>query len=57
MRAGADYRPDLADQCAGRDVRAVYPMAYETFEEVIENLPRFIDDVYNSRHIPTVDWV
>jgi putative transposase len=29
-------------------VEAVYPMAYETFANVAENLPHFIDEVYNS---------
>ena len=32
-------------------VEAVYPMACETFAEVAENLPRFIDEVYNNRRL------
>jgi putative transposase len=32
-------------------VEAVYPMAYETVSEVAEDLPRFIEEVYNSRRL------
>lgn len=32
-------------------VEAVYPMAFETFADVAENLPRFIDQIYNPRRL------
>jgi putative transposase len=32
-------------------VEAVYPMAFETLDEVAEQLPRLIDDVYNQRRL------
>ena len=32
-------------------VEAVYPMAFETFADVVESLPRFMEAVYNSRRL------
>jgi putative transposase len=32
-------------------VEGIYPMAFETFADVVENLPRFIDCVYNTRRL------
>lgn len=32
-------------------VEAVYPMDFQTFDDVAEHLPHFIDDVYNKRRL------
>lgn len=32
-------------------VEAVYPMAFESFADVIESLPRFLEEVYNRRRL------
>jgi len=32
-------------------VEAAYPMAFETFEDVAEHLPHFIEEVYNKRRL------
>ncbi|WP_352753562.1 IS3 family transposase [Mesorhizobium sp. M0204] len=32
-------------------VEAVYPMAFETFDDIAEHLPRFIEEVYNKRRL------
>ena len=32
-------------------VEGVYPMAFETLADVVENIPQFIDCVYNTRRL------
>lgn len=32
-------------------VEAVYPMAFETYDDVIQYLPKFIEDTYNTRRL------
>ncbi|UTY49255.1 IS3 family transposase [Sinorhizobium fredii] len=32
-------------------VEAVYPMAFETYDDVIEHLPDFIENIYNKRRL------
>ena len=32
-------------------VEAVYPMAFETFEEITKHLPHFIEEIYDKRRL------
>ena len=32
-------------------VEGVYPMAFETFADVLDSLPRFIEETYNARRL------
>ena len=32
-------------------VEGVYPMAFETLADITENLPRFLEEVYNRRRL------
>jgi putative transposase len=32
-------------------VEGVYPMAFETLADVVAELPRFIEEVYNTRRL------
>ncbi|APG93375.1 transposase (plasmid) [Sinorhizobium americanum] len=32
-------------------VDAVYPMAFETFGDITEHLPHFVEEVYNKRRL------
>ena len=39
------------------NVEAVYPMAFEMFADVTDNLPHFLEEVYNRRRLHSALWL